>query len=163
MNLKRNALRRLFLMMVLFTAFSSTAAQELSNSVGSVLDKFHMAASQANGDEYFKLMAVNAVFIGTDGSERWTKSQFKQFAMPYFSKGTGWTYHPRNRNIDFSDDGKVAWFDEMLDNTSYGECRGTGVLILTDNGWQIAQYHLTIPIPNSLAKSFVAQINAHKS
>jgi hypothetical protein len=49
----------------------------------------------------------------------------------------------------------------MLDNDSYGECRGTGVLLLTEQGWKISQYHLTIPIPNALAKDVVKQIRAH--
>jgi hypothetical protein len=54
--------------------------------------------------------------------------------------------------------GDVAWFDEMLDSQSYGECRGTGVLELTNSGWKISQYHLTIPVPNDLAKDIVKQI-----
>ena len=40
-----------------------------------------------------------AVFIGTDASERWSVDQFRAFAEPYFSKGTGWTYVPRDRHI----------------------------------------------------------------
>ena len=131
-----------------------------SDAVKGVLDSFHQAASDANGDVYFGLMTPNAVFIGTDGSERWTKSQFQTFAQPYFSQGRGWTYHARDRHVTVDANGTIAWFDEMLDNQSYGECRGTGVLVLTDKGWQIAQYHLTIPIPNDLASSFVEQIRA---
>jgi hypothetical protein len=50
---------------------------------------------------------------------------------------------------------KVAWFDEMLFNENYGETCGTDVLSKSDTGWKIEQYHLTIPIPNRLAKKVV--------
>jgi hypothetical protein len=59
--------------------------------------------------------------------------------------------------------GNVAWFDEVLDSASYGECRGTGVLRREDGVWKIAHYNLTIPIPNDLAKDFVAKIRETKS
>ena len=49
----------------------------------------------------------------------------------------------------------------MLWNDRYGVCRGTGVLLATEKGWRIAQYHLTFPIPNDLAKEFTAHIQEH--
>lgn len=45
---------------------------------------------------------------------------------PYFDKGNGWTYLPKNRFITVAKSGQVAWFDEMLDSQTYGEYRGTG-------------------------------------
>jgi hypothetical protein len=35
------------------------------------------------------------------------------------------------------------------------------VLIRTSDGWRIAQYHLTIPIPNDLAAELTTRIKAH--
>ena len=122
------------------------------------LDNFHQAASDANQQQYFDLLSDKAVFIGTDATERWDKNAFIAFAKPYFDKGKGWTYIPRNRHVTLAESGQVAWFDEMLDSQSYGECRGTGVLELTEKGWKISQYHLTIPLPNGLAKDVVKQI-----
>ena len=46
----------------------------------------------------------------------------------------------------------------MLWNDTYGVCRGTGVLVLTEEGWRIAQYHLTFPIPNELSAEITARI-----
>ena len=152
----------LFLCLTLGIVINTNAQTPTNTPIAKALDQFHQAASEADGETYFGLLAENAVFIGTDGSERWTKAQFEQFASPYFAKGTGWTYHPRDRHVQLSADGKVAWFDEMLDNQSYGECRGTGVLVLTENGWKIMQYHLTIPLPNDLAKDIVQQIRAYQ-
>lgn len=141
----------------LFVSWSVQANSELSD-ISIALDNFHQAASDANQEQYFELLSDNAIFIGTDASERWNKASFKAFATPYFDQGQGWTYISRNRHITISSSGNVAWFDEMLDNKSYGECRGTGVLELTKNGWKISQYHLTIPLPNALAKDVVQQI-----
>jgi len=131
-------------------------------AIASVVDAFHSAASRADEDAYFALLAPNAVFLGTDATERWDKAAFLAFAHPYFSKGKGWTFTPRNRHIDLSRDGKVAWFDERLDSATYGECRGSGVLEKLDGGWKITQYHLTIPMPNDLAKDLVARIREAK-
>lgn len=136
-------------------------AQAQITQVSSVLDNFHQAASDANSEQYFALLTESAVFIGTDATERWDKKTFKTFAKPYFDKGQGWTYVPRDRHVTISESGKVAWFDELLDSKSYGECRGTGVLELTPEGWKISQYHLTIPMPNDVAKSLVKQIKEY--
>ena len=125
-----------------------------------VLDAFHRAAATADEERYFSLLADNAVFLGTDGSERWDKAAFRAFAHPYFAQGKAWTFTPRDRHVAFSADGHVAWFDEALDSESYGACRGSGVLERTGTTWKIAQYNLSIPIPNDLAKDFVARIRA---
>jgi ketosteroid isomerase-like protein len=131
-------------------------------AVSTVLDTFHTAAARADEEAYFALLAPNAVFLGTDATERWDKAAFRAFAHPYFAKGQGWTFTARDRHIDVSRDGHVAWFDELLDSASYGECRGTGVLEKGEGGWKIVQYHLTIPMPNDLAKEFVARIREAK-
>jgi len=127
-------------------------------AVAAVLDAFHAAAARADEGAYFALLAPNAVFLGTDATERWNKAAFRAFAHPYFAAGKGWTYTPRDRHVDLSPDGRVAWFDELLDNASYGECRGSGVLQRTGDGWRIVQYNLAVPMPNALAKELVARI-----
>ena len=58
-------------------------------------------------------------------------------------------------------DRKVAWFDEALETPNLGPCRGSGVLIATDAGWKIAQYNLSIPIPNDLVDEFKKRIEGH--
>lgn len=128
--------------------------------VGRVLDDFHLAAAQADETRYFGHLAENAVFLGTDGSERWEKEAFRAFAHPHFAQGKGWTFTPRDRHVTFATDGSVAWFDEALDSATYGACRGSGVLEQTKAGWKITQYNLSIPIPNALADDVVARIRA---
>ena len=120
------------------------------------LDDFHKAASEADEDRYFSHFTDDAVFMGTDATERWDVPTFRAYAHPFFVEDKGWTFTPRDRNV--MSHGDVAWFDEMLDSESYGECRGTGVLRREGGTWKISQYNLTIPIPNSLAREFVRQI-----
>lgn len=137
-------------------------SSERATAVASAIDAFHAAAARADEEAYFAQLAPNAVFLGTDATERWDKTAFRAYAHPYFAEGKGWTFVPRDRHVDFSGDGRVAWFDELLGSASYGECRGSGVLEKLESGWKITQYHLTIPIPNDLAKDFVTMIRAAK-
>lgn len=131
-------------------------------SIDSTLNQLHDAASKADGKRYFPLFSDDAVYIGTDASERWTLKQFRAFAEPYFNKGTGWTYKPRSRHVVIADVPCkcVAWFDELLDSESYGTSRGTGVLVRKNGSWKISQYALTFPIPNDLAKGMTAEIRS---
>jgi ketosteroid isomerase-like protein len=157
MTLRRFAMLLSVMSLTLGCASSQPETSALE-SVETALDSFHEAASVADEDRYFELIAEDGVFIGTDATERWTRAQFREYAHPHFSQGKGWTFKPRNRHIEFSRGGDVAWFDELLDSDSYGECRGTGVLQKSGSFWRVEQYHLTIPIPNSLADEVVARI-----
>lgn len=122
----------------------------------SVLDDFHAAASQANEERYFGHLAEDAVFIGSDATERWDKKSFREYAHPHFASGRGWTYKPRDRHVAIR--GDFAWFDELLDSAKYGVCRGTGVLRKENGRWKIVQYVHTIPVPNEVAGDLVEMI-----
>lgn len=146
-----------YLLLSLHAAATAVGADD-SSRVAQTLNDFHQAAAQAEGERYFAHFAPGAIFLGTDASERWTLAEFKAFAQPYFEQGKGWTYLVKSRHIYFSEDQNTAWFDEMLENESYGICRGSGVLIKREGVWKIAQYNLSIPIPNALAKQVVGMI-----
>jgi ketosteroid isomerase-like protein len=128
--------------------------------VASALDAFHAAASRAEVTAYLRLAAPDIVFLGTDPGDRWQGAAFRDFVKSAFAGGQGWTYVPSDRSITVSPDGRTAWFDERLVNEWYGNCRGTGVLRRYDEGWRIEQYHLTIPVPDALAKEVVALIGS---
>jgi len=131
-------------------------------AASAVIDDFHTAAAEADFDRYFAHFAEGAVFLGTDASERWTVAEFMAFARPHFRPGGGWTYLPRDRHVSFTPDGRTAYFDELLDNEGLGETRGSGVLVREDGAWKVAQYDLSIPIPNELAGQVVARIRASR-
>ena len=138
-------------------SFLSFAASDEQN-IDLVLNNFHQAAADAQAKPYFNLLSHDAIFLGTDATERWSKEEFKAFVVPYFSQGKGWLYTPVERNITVLKQGQVAFFDEILFSKSYGTCRGSGLLVKTDQGWKISQYNLSIPMPNGLAKALVKQI-----
>jgi ketosteroid isomerase-like protein len=119
-------------------------------AVGKVLDDWHQAAAVANEPRYFAFFTPDAVFMGTDGEERWTVTEFREWSKPYFSKGKAWSFKSVSRNVFLSKDGQVAWFDEALDTPNLGPARGSGVLVKDAAGWKIAQYNLSVPIPNDL-------------
>lgn len=127
----------------------------------SVLDAWHRAAAKADADEYFSLMAPEAVFLGTDATERWTKAEFRVWAEPYFKKGKAWTFKAVKRRVSYSGDGTTAWFDEELDTPNLGPARGSGVLVKQGRTWRIAQYNLSVPIPNPLMKQVKKEIEEH--
>lgn len=133
-------------------------AQTDQEAVSAVLDDIHRLASEADFEGYFDLYTDDAVFLGTDASERWSIAEFKQYAKPAFDRGSGWTYTMTERHVFISEDGNTAWFDERLENAGFGECRGTGALIKVDGVWKVSQYNLTVPIPNELLRDVVAQI-----
>lgn len=139
------------------TAPGQEAETDAIAAVESVLDDFHRAASEADGDTYFGLFAAEGVFLGTDASERWTVEEFRAYAKPHFDQGRGWTYTPLERHVSIADGG-AAWFDERLHNDGLGETRGSGVLVRRDGAWKIAQYNLSIPVPNELATEVVERI-----
>ena len=121
-----------------------------------LLNDWHQAASVADGARYFGHMAEDAIFLGTDASERWTLAAFRTFCEPYFAKGAGWTYTPRERHVFV--EGTVAWFDEKLWNDKYGECRGTGALKKLAGEWKLEHYSLTLLVPNERAADVVQAI-----
>ncbi len=155
----RHLSKTLCLALLSFVLAQAVHAQsDEETAVAAVLDDLHEAASEADGERYFNLYADNAIFLGTDITERWTIDAFKTYAQARFDQGTGWTYTPQSRHLYFSPDKKTAWFDEILHNERFGECRGTGVLVKVGDAWKIAQYHLTVPIPNALLYKVVEMI-----
>lgn len=131
-----------------------------ANMISFVLDDWHQAASVPDEERYFGHFAPEAVFIGTDSWERWDLKGFREYAHERFAAGKGWTLVPSDRKITFSDDKKTAWFDETVTSQSYGPSRGSGVLVLRDGVWKIAQYNLSVPIPNEMLLNFAGIIKA---
>jgi len=116
--------------------------------IGHTLDAWHAAAARAEEEVYFAYFTPDAVFLGTDPAERWTRDEFRQWAHPRFATGTAWTMTATKRRISLSADGKVAWFDEDVLSKGLGPVRGSGVLVRVGDTWKIAQYNLSVPIPN---------------
>ncbi len=137
------------LLFIVFSFFvtSSNAQDNLKAQINATLDAWHKTAAEANYKNYFDALTDDAIFIGTDASENWSKSAFQAYAKPYFDKGKAWGFTALERHIYFSEDKKTAWFDELLD-TQMKICRGSGVLVLLKGKWKIKHYVLSMTIPN---------------
>jgi len=138
----------------------STAAQRGADEAAATLDRMHQAAADADGATYFAQFSDGARFVGTDASEHWDIGAFKAYAEPIFARGQGWTYRPYDRTLIIS--GDFAWFDEKLENDSYGALRGSGLLRRIGPGevWKIEQYVLSFTVPNDKAKAVVDVIKS---
>ena len=144
------ALIRLLICILIFPI-----AGDQSDSVNALLDGLHKDAHEGNYKAYFARYSPDAIFLGTDKTERWTIEEFKTYAKPVFTDGHGWTYKVIERN--WEGDGDIRWFDEILFNEKLGHCRGTGVVELKNGEWKIAHYALTMLIPNSIAAEVGSQ------
>lgn len=135
------------LLSILLLAILPSFSQDNKNEINVVLNDWHKAASAANFNDYFSALTDDSIFIGTDPTENWNKTEFEAFAKPYFDKGKAWNFTPIERHIYFSEDKKTAWFDELLD-TQMKICRGSGILVKINNTWKIKHYVLSMTIPN---------------
>ncbi len=115
-------------------------------AVAAVLDDWHQAAARADEARYFGHLHDQAVFLGTDASERWSKAAFRSYAHPHFAAGKAWRFEAVRRAITI--EGDVAWFDEDLATGNLGPARGSGVLRRHGGRWQIAHYNLALTVPN---------------
>ena len=148
-----NLLKATIVSLALLPAMSLADNQRAA--IDALIDGLHQDAHEGNFQTYFDRYTPDAVFLGTDKSERWTIDQFKVYAEPAFEDGHGWTYSVKERN--WEGEGSTRWFDEVLLNEKLGHCRGTGVVEFIDGEWKIAHYALTMLVPNDIAAEIGAQ------
>lgn len=122
--------------------------------ITTLLDGFNIAAAKADYNTYFNYFDANAIFIGTDATERWDKQAFMIWAKPYFDKKTTWNFTTLQRHIYIDTASNIAWFDELL-QTQMKICRGSGVLKKQANEWKIRQYVLSTTVPNKILDSVI--------
>lgn len=142
-------MKKYLFLLVIISACGSKKDVPLTEEqkIDKFLNNWHKAAATANFNNYFEAFTEDAIFIGTDATENWNKTAFQAYAKPHFDKGKAWNFTSLERHIFFSTDKKMAWFDELLD-TQMKICRGSGVLIKTEQGWKIKHYVLSMTIPN---------------
>ena len=140
----------------------AATAPNAEAQVAQVLDRLNQASSTADETTYFSLFAPDARYVGTDATEHWTMAQFRAFAEPWFKRDRAWSFPATSRTITIApiDCRCIAWFEEKLNSATYGETRGSGVMRLTDDGWKIEQYVLSLPVPNDKAAAVVALIRS---
>jgi hypothetical protein len=144
-------MKKIFYLLLAFTIIACGSKKDKplteEDKINKTLDNWHKAAAKANFNDYFDDLTDDSVYMGTDATEHWSKTDFQIFAKPYFDKGKAWNFTAMKRHIYFSDNKKLAWFDELLD-TQMKICRGSGVMVKIDGQWKIKQYVLSMTIPN---------------
>lgn len=140
----------------LLAAQSKTGFEKEKSEISNMLDTFNAVAAKADYNAYFNLFADESTFIGTDATEIWDKKAFMVWAKPYFDKKKTWNFKALKRNIYFSKDGKMAWFDELLD-TQMKICRGSGVVEKINGSWKVKQYVLSMTVPNEVVDKVVTE------
>ena len=151
-----------FALILIVLNFATVSAQKNSKfekdktEIGTMLDGFNVAAAKADFTAYFNYFADESIFIGTDATEVWDKKAFMIWAKPYFDKKRTWDFTSLKRNIYFSKDGKLAWFDELLD-TQMKICRGSGVVEKINGVWKVKQYVLSVTVPNEVVDKIVVE------
>lgn len=147
-----------YTLVLFFLAFIGISGQakfeKEKTEISTMLDAFNVAAAKADYNAYFDYFADESTFIGTDATEIWDKKAFMAWAKPYFDKNKTWDFTSLKRNIHFSKDGKLAWFDELLD-TQMKICRGSGVVEKINGAWKIRQYVLSMTVPNDIVDKVV--------
>jgi len=121
--------------------------ENVKKQVSDFIDSWHASAANNDQESYFNAIDENGIYIGTDSTEVWTKEEFYDWSTPYFQEQKGWSFEKTSRNIYFSDDWNMAWFDELLD-FGKGTLRGSGVLVKRGDDWKIIHYVLSVPVPN---------------
>ncbi|MEM9075174.1 MAG: nuclear transport factor 2 family protein [Myxococcota bacterium] len=117
-------------------------------AIRQVLDDWHDAASDADEERYFGHFTSDAVFLGTDATERWTLDEFRAYAHPHFERGRAWSFRATRRAVIVDEEGRLGWFDEELATEGLGPARGSGVVRNEHGTWRIAHYNLTLTVPN---------------
>lgn len=138
--------------LVLVSTF--TFAQNPQEKINQLLDNWHQAAAVADENTFFGSMTEDARYIGTDETENWSREELRVWSKEYFAKESAWDFKKKTRNVYMNKDKKLAWFDETLD-TWMGVCRGSGIVVLTKDGWKIQHYVLSITIPNDKIDAYL--------
>ncbi|WKK78357.2 nuclear transport factor 2 family protein [Marivirga salinae] len=148
----RISLSIFFLLMPMFLC-----AQTPTENINQFMDNWHKAAATADEELFFGSMTEEGIYLGTDKTEKWTRDEMEEWANEYFQKESAWSFIATERDVYFSEDGNTAWLNEKLD-TWMGVCKGTAVLVLKENGWEIALYDLSVTIDNEKIDQFLELI-----
>lgn len=146
----------ILMMLNLSTVSAQAKYENEKTAINRMLDGFNTAAAKADFNTYFGYFADESTFIGTDATEVWDKKAFMVWAKPYFDKKQTWNFTSLKRNMYFSKDGRLAWFDELLD-TQMKICRGSGVVEKINGQWKVRQYVLSMTVPNEIVDKVVPE------
>lgn len=140
-------MKQILFILVMISSLFVAAQTDAKTEINDFINQWHFDASNAHMEAYFDKIADDGVFIGTDETEVWTKTEFYEWTKPRVTDGKMWDFKATERNVYFGEATPYAWFDEKL-SFSGGILRGSGVLMKQDGEWKIVHYVLSLPVPN---------------
>lgn len=135
-----------------------TSKKEIRVSeVRKVLETMIRAQEIGNWELFATCFAQNeqVVNIGTDLDEFWVGwNSFRQWMKEAIQQRKGCQIQEKNTQIEFSQDGKVAWYSQLIDTSVETKSdmiriegfRHTGVMEYLNNRWLIVQTHMSAPV-----------------
>lgn len=153
-------MKQIFFSILMISSFFLFSQTKEDVEINAFIDQWHLDAANVDREAYFDKIDEDGIFIGTDATEIWTKQEFYDWAEPQFTNGgKAWNFTATDRNIYFGKKSKYVWFDELL-SFSGGILRGSGVLLKTKDGWKIAHYVLSLPVPNDKFRAVLEAMEA---
>jgi hypothetical protein len=147
-------MKRLILAICMFAASLGASAQQadpaLTGAVGKFMDGWYDDAAHSR-QAHFDKLAADAVVVGTDEHERWSKGEFKAAVKKRFESKSAFNFKPLQRHVYASKDGSLVWLDEVIDTREFGLCKSSAVLRKTSTGFEIVHYELAYVVPNKVA------------
>lgn len=150
---------------LLFASVGAHAGQDdasLKRQVNAFVDEWHDDAAHARL-AYFDKIAPDGIYIGTDKTELWRRDEFKAWARRFFERKSAWSFKAVRRNVYFSPDKSVIWFDEILDTPNMGPCMASGVIRRSARGLEIVHYQLSMAVPNEVGGQVTRLIKEFES
>lgn len=140
-------MKQILFTLVMISSLLVAAQTDAKTEVNDFINQWHLDAANADMEAYFGKIADDGVYIGTDETEVWTKTEFYDWTKPRLTDGKMWDFKAIERNIYLGKGTPYAWFDEKL-SFSGGTLRGSGVLEKQGDEWKIMHYVLSLPVPN---------------
>ena len=132
--------------------------------IRSVLESHHKAAAVKDPDAFFSIFAPDAIFIGSDDAEEWTRHRLIEVLN---NSDSGWDMTDcRERHVyPVPEKPEVAAFFEVVNHKKYGLMRGSGMVVKNRFGdWCINHYVLSFSVPNQVVdKTNILDLLAQKA
>ena len=103
---------------------------------------------------FFSRMTEDALYLGTDETERWTRTTMGKDLGKFFNGKKAWHFIAYNRIYTALDDKNTILFDESL-KTWMGPCKSTGMLRKVKGKWLISYYNLNVAVSNAVVKDYL--------
>lgn len=146
----------LFAIAFSLTGLSFTNVQVASSNkeFDEIIDAWHHAAATGDSVGFFSRMTEDALYLGTDETERWTRTTMGKDLGKFFNGKKAWHFIAYNRIYTALDDKNTILFDESL-KTWMGPCKSTGMMRKVKGKWLISYYNLNVAVSNAVVQNYL--------